>query len=416
MNINSKRKPLMAFKTALATGIITLLFAQAHAAALDRSGQPINAFLQDGNYAEASISVLDADVSGSARSTYIVPNTDPATGNMANNYQFYNAALKLQLTPQLSFGLIYDQPFGADVTYDVLPNSTYSSATGKTSTDVSTQNLSFLFGYQPTSNWNFYAAPVYQTIKGNLDINGLGFGEANGYSYNVKQDSAVGWLAGAAYQIPEIALKAALTYRSEIKHEFSAVESFDQPLINLVPLAGTGQTELTTPQSVNFDFQTGLNPSTLAFLNARWVNWKDFYIRPYQFGKVTELLTGMMLNNPIALNLVDYDKDQISVNGGLAKKLTTQWSVMALAGWDSGTGNPTSTLGPIDGYWTAGLGAQFNPAPHYFIQGAFKYFWFGDATGHAATYAIPGNEEAAKVADYSDNSAWGYMLKMGYTF
>lgn len=404
------------FKSALSMGILTVMCAQGHAAALDRSGQPITAFLQDGNYAEASISVLDADVSGTARPNYVAANTDPATGNMANNYQFYNAALKLQLTRQFSFGLIYDQPFGADVTYDRLANSTYSSAAGATTAEVSTQNLSFLFGYQPTENWNIYAGPVYQTIKGDLAINGLGFSEASGYGYDVKEDSAVGWLAGVAYQIPEIALKAALTYRAEIKHEFNAVESFSLPLSALVPLAGTGQTELTTPQSVNFDFQTGLNPSTLAFFNARWVNWKDFYIKPYQFGKVTEILTTMKLNTPISLNLVDYDKDQISINAGLAKKLNEQWSVMALAGWDSGAGNPTSTLGPIDGYWTAGLGAQFNPAPNYFIQGAFKYLWFGDATGHAATYAIPGNAEAAKVADYSDNTAWGYMLKFGYKF
>jgi long-chain fatty acid transport protein len=29
----------------------------------------------------------------------------------------------------------------------------------------------------------------------------------------------LGWLAGAAYQIPEIALKASATYRSKIKHQ-----------------------------------------------------------------------------------------------------------------------------------------------------------------------------------------------------
>jgi hypothetical protein len=32
---------------------------------------------------------------------------------MADSYQFAHAALKLQLADQLSFGLIYDQPFGA---------------------------------------------------------------------------------------------------------------------------------------------------------------------------------------------------------------------------------------------------------------------------------------------------------------
>ncbi len=38
------------------------------------------------------------------------------------------------------------------------------------------------------------------------------------------EDGAVGWLAGFAYQIPEIALKTSITYRSEIDHKASARE------------------------------------------------------------------------------------------------------------------------------------------------------------------------------------------------
>ncbi|MDR0068382.1 transporter, partial [Acinetobacter sp. 11520] len=49
-----------------------------------------------------------------------------------------------------------------------------------------------------------------------------------------------------------------------------------------------GQTKITTPQSVNLDFQTGIMANTVAFANVRWVNWKDFAIRPYKFGKVSE--------------------------------------------------------------------------------------------------------------------------------
>ena len=400
----------------LSISILTAFSTHVYAAALDRSGQPITAFLQDGNYAEASISVLDADVSGQIRSNYMVPNTSADTENLTKNSQYYNAALKLQVTPHFSFGLIYDQPFGADASYQYLDNNTLATAQGVTSANVDAQNLSVLFGYQPNKNWNIYAAPVYQTIKGNVEIAGLAFGPASGYKFNVKENSDVGWLAGVAYQIPEIALKAAITYRSEIKHSFDAVESFNAPLSSLVPLAGTGQTEVTTPQSVNLDLQTGLNSTMLAFANARWVNWKDFSIRPYQFGKVTEMLTTSQFNYPNGFNLVDYSKDQISVNIGLAKKFNDQWSGMINTGWDNGAGNPSSLLGPIEGYWSAGIGFQFNPTPQYFLQSGIRYFWLGDATGHSATYSIPGNAEIAKVADYSDNTAIGYMLKIGYKF
>ena len=58
----------MKLKT-LTTAIIlaTVPMTGAFAAALDRSGQSIAAFLQPGNYFEAGLSVLDPNVSGKAR-------------------------------------------------------------------------------------------------------------------------------------------------------------------------------------------------------------------------------------------------------------------------------------------------------------------------------------------------------------
>ena len=70
-------------------------------------------------------------------------------------------------------------------------------------------------------------------------------------------------MVGAAYVKPEIGLKAAITYRSEIEHDANYAESM--PFINALPPAlglkatQTRESELTTPQSINIDFQTGLN-------------------------------------------------------------------------------------------------------------------------------------------------------------
>ena len=82
------------------------------AAGLDRSGQSISAFLQPGNYAEAGISVLDPTVKGKDLSGNSV-------SDMADDYYFANAAIKVQATEQIYLGLIYDQPFGADATYQL---------------------------------------------------------------------------------------------------------------------------------------------------------------------------------------------------------------------------------------------------------------------------------------------------------
>ena len=413
----------------LTTALIlaTLPATGAFAAALDRSGQSIAAFLQPGNYFEAGISVLDPNVSGKARATYGGGNLS----DMAGDYYFPSAAIKLQPTEHFSVGLIYDQPFGADAAYSledplVGPGTGLFYGNGEaTEAEVTTQNLSLILGFQPTENWNIYGGAAYQTIKGDVKLRGAAYGGSGptgfgGYNANIGEDSAVGWLAGIAYQIPEIALKASVTYRSEIKHSVNINESAIPAtggipsIINNPALAGkaaTGSTDITTPQSVNLDLQSGIMANTVAFANVRWVNWKDFAIRPYAFG-VASGIAGPSVGQPNGFDLVAYTDDQISATVGVGRKLNEQWAGNVSVGWDSGAGNPVSTLGPTEGYWNVGLGVQFSPAPNYFIAGGVKYFMLGDAAAQPASMFNTPNA----IADFEDNDAWAYGLKIGYKF
>ena len=167
--------------------------ASLYAAAMDRSGQSMSAFLQPGNYFEAGLSVLDANVSGKE-----TVGLNRNVGDMADSYYFPSAALKLQLTDQFSFGLLYDQPFGAKAEYTgnnifvaspkdpvltglPVTNDQLGNIKGNTKVEVDTQNLSMIFGYQPTESWNFYAGPVYQTVKGNVSLRGSSYAIYNGY-------------------------------------------------------------------------------------------------------------------------------------------------------------------------------------------------------------------------------------------
>ncbi|MDY6485663.1 transporter [Acinetobacter faecalis] len=380
--------------------LATVPMTGAFAAAMDRTGQSISAFLQPGNYAEAGLSVLDADVSGTDKNGV-------NTGDMAASYHSASAALKIQATDNISVGLLFDQPFGAKAEYDL--SSPAFSANGEgTSAEVTTENLTLLVGYQPNANWNFYAGPVWQQAKGEVSLRGTAYTSFSGYDAKMPSDDAWGWAAGVAYQIPEIALKASLTYRSEIKHELNASETvgFGQATVSqgLPAPISPGLTDVTTPQSVNLDFQTGVAENTVAFANVRWVNWDGFSITPNDFGQ------GLALAAPdrIADTLVEYNKDQWTINTGVGRKFSEKWSGTVSVGWDSGAGNPVSTLGPTDGYWSLGLGAQFSPAANYFIQGGVKYFWLGDADALTAASPYEGS--------FKDNHAIGYGMKIGYKF
>ncbi len=365
----------------------TLPLTPALAAGLDRSGQSIAAFLQLGNYAEAGISILDPKV----QSNQLKVN------DMAEDYYFPSAAIKVQATEHISIGLLYDQPFGAESLYP--SNNPVFGANGEaTQVEVETHNLSALIGYQPTENWNFYAGPVWQTVEADISLRGQAYISPkdptkvlSGYDIKIHEEEAFGWLAGFAYQIPEIALKTSVTYRSEIKHKAKSVETHKlMPMLNV-----ESQPDAITPQSVNIDFQTGVAANTLAFANIRWVHWDQFAVTP------------KFLNSASGNNLIDYSDDQWSATVGVGRKFNSHWSGSASVGYDSGAGNPVTTLGPTEGYWSVGLGGQYSPAENYFIQAGVKYFWLGDATARTGT---------TDVGEFEDNYALGYGLKIGYRF
>lgn len=376
--------------------LISLLpSASVFAAGLDRSGQSISAFLQPGNYAEAGISVLDPTVKGK-------DNSGNKVEDMGDDYYFPSAAIKVQATDKISLGLLYDQPYGADATYQV-DGSNFSNGSEGTSVEVKTNNLTALIGYQPNKNWNFYAGPVWQTVEAEISLRGNAYakppaGTLSGYNIKVDEKEAYGWAAGFAYQIPEIALKAAVTYRSEIKHKAQARETFTTP-VSTIPMLTAG-VDAITPQSVNIDLQTGISPNTLAFANLRWVHWDNFVVTPKFLANTTAALGAKQ-------NLIDYTDDQYSATVGLGHKFNNKWSGTAAVGYDSGAGNPVTTLGPTEGYWSVGLGGQYSPAENYFIQAGVKYFWLGDAQAQTG---------GSVKADFEDNHAIGYGMKIGYRF
>ncbi|MGM8897577.1 MULTISPECIES: outer membrane protein transport protein [unclassified Psychrobacter] len=487
----------------LAVAIATLSVASVtNAAGLDRSGQDVTAFFQDGVYAESVYTYIDADVSG-RDSANNVPSSNTYveggdTGDIAESYDFFRYGVKADINDTFSIGLLYDEPFGAAAEYtgdsnfvskgDInasitqLTNGRVNAATigdaiqgltedaqaagaeaqrlgqlaatatdpqvaqdfarqaeeqaeaaqgfvddatnlgtagaiaqaeagnagENTNVEVRSQSLTGLLGMKFGANKEFqlYGGPVAQRIESEVKLRGLAYGPATGYTSSSNPDMDYGWIAGMSYSKPEIALKAALTYRSEIDHDMNIAETY--PLAGVLagdPAAAnqSSKYEITTPESVNFDFQTGINPTTLATAKVRWVPWGDFKITPPLYNEVSK-------NNELyaedGLNLVDYDDDQWQVELGLAKRLAPALAVNGTIGWDSGAGDPTTSLGPVEGYYSVGLGAKYNVTPEWAVSAGGKYLWFGDAQGALPTDKI--------VADFDDNDGYIVGVKLSY--
>ena len=408
--------PSFSLKT-LAVAIATLSVASlSNAAGLDRSGQDVTAFLEDGLYAEASYTYIDADVTGYDNATQDPQDLNKYTqgkkiDDIAESYDFARYGVKADVNDSISVGILYDEPFGAAAKYS--GDNNFIDAKGEaTNVEVRSQNITGLVGVKLGDNFKVYGGPAIQRLKGDVALRGTGYARANGYTAHISPDDAVGWVAGAAFLKPEIALKAALTYRSEIDHENSVDETF--PLIGALPPQlqgavdqiatknGKGKLQVTTPESFNFDFQTGINPTTLATAKIRYVPWSDFTIVPPVYNAVSQLAT----QDGKGLPLVGYSDDQWQVELGLAKRLSPMVAVSGSIGWDSGAGNPTTSLGPIEGYYSIGAGAKFNLDKNWAISAGGKYLMFGDAKG-----SLPDKQV---VSNFEDNNGYVLGVKLSY--
>jgi long-chain fatty acid transport protein len=414
----------------------------ASAAGLDRSGQDVTAFFQDGLYAEAVYTYIDADVSGydSSNNNYEDNNyvRGNKTGDIAESYDFFRYGVKADINNTFSIGILYDEPFGASAEYSgdnnfvantnpadsgaeldndpesnplnpFIAGAEAGTAGENTQVEVRSESVTAILGMKFGENRNFqvYGGPVAQRIEATTKLRGLAYGPATGYTSYMAPDTDYGYIAGIAYSKPEIALKAALTYRSEIEHNSEIFESYP-----LAPTLGTftgrelsgsqtGTIETTTPKSVNFDFQTGINPTTLATAKVRWVPWSDFVITPPLYNEVSQNAT-----RPDGLNLVEYDDDQWQVEVGLAKRVAPALAISGTVGWDSGAGDPTTSLGPVEGYYSVGLGAKYNVTENWAVSAGGKYLWFGDAKGRLPSGKI--------VGDFQDNDGYIAGVKLSY--
>ncbi len=487
----------------LTVAIATLsVISVANAAGLDRSGQDITAFLQDGTYAEAVYTYIDADVTGKDTSGNKID-------DIAESYDFFRYGVKTDVNDTFSVGILYDEPFGAAADYsgdnnfvgaptDAVNNIIASrlgdrgvtdvqglrdlvegaqgqisasesrlnqareqvrqaqaavsqnpalepvlrpqinaglagiaagetqlaagqaqlnqleqledfadgrlANTEGTKVEVRSESITGILGAKFGSNKEFqvYGGPVAQRVKADVRLRGSAYGPATGYTAHISPDTDYGYIAGISYSKPEIALKAALTYRSEIDHSLNIGETY--PVVAALGGDATqgNKIDITTPESVNLDFQTGINPTTLATAKVRWVPWSDFAIVPPLYNEVSKLSTG----DDTGLPLVDYDKDQWQVELGLAKRLTPAFAVTGTVGWDSGAGNPVTSLGPIEGYYSAGLGAKYNFTENWAVSAGGKYLWFGDADGQIPTKTI--------VSNFEDNDGFILGAKISY--
>ncbi|SLN35942.1 Outer membrane protein transport protein (OMPP1/FadL/TodX) [Roseovarius albus] len=374
-------------------GLVTATFASvtiagmAHAAGIERAGDRSQILFEEGkNYLEFSATVVSPYISGTpnAGAPPALPVIGPGgfpigvaptagTGNITERYITGAAGFKHQLNDQVAIAFTIDEPVGADVNYRA-PNAVFTGSEAQ----VDSVAYTAMAKYKVNDNVSVYGGLRLQSLKGDVTvIAASGFVPAGGFSYtlNVDNDYKLGYLLGAAYEKPEIAMRVALTYESAITHDFRDNN-------------GT-EFDVEIPQAVTLHAQTGVAPDTLLFGSIKWREWTKFNIAPPDFVAQT--------GNPIAFE----PDDSWTYELGLGHRFNDIWSGAVLLGYETEHDATVGNLQGKDGYISYGLAATYETESWEITTGV-KYFDVGDAE--------------TSVSSFSGNDAIAFGMKLGFRF
>lgn len=425
------KKTLMTASAVLATATA------ASAAGIERSSNDYGLLFQDGDQANISVTLVNPKVSGN----YPDALGGGSTGNMSGNYTSVAAGYKKDLGERLSFGLFVNDAYGADANYR---EGVY---TGLSATWDSEQ-VAFILKYDISDRISVYGGARYvqsqaqiaipealtaravgnhaqdlgdqaadlgrqaaaaaaagdlqtaaalgaqartlgaeaRTLGGALAATPPTLGGTNwAYQATGKQDGRFGYVLGAAYQIPDIALRVGLTWESEIEHSFDTHE--------VIPALGmdiNDTTKITIPQSVKLDFQSGVAKDTLVFGSIKWTEWSKWEVRTPGYEAVTgKEVTGL-------------DHDTITWRVGVGHQFNENASGFAQMRYEKSNGGEVSRLSPTDGLFAFGIGGQLTNG-NVKLRGGIEYVSLGDA-------------EDASGVKFENNSAVGMGMSLTVAF
>ncbi len=261
-------------------------------------------------------------------------------GSSLQTYYVPNFGAKIQITDAAACAATYTTPFGGSSDFrDTTLRRDPTSAIGT----VSQEFVAHEFG--ATCSYGFDVGPGKLHVLGGLFYQTLDFEQDFGgptapFKLSLK-DGGLGWRIGTAYEIPEIALRAQLMYRSSIDVDATGTTTSNATGATVFN-AATGTAEF--PQSVEMKLQSGVAEGWLVYGGVKWTDWSSFDVLKYNAG------IG-------AGNLNFFYRDGWTVNAGVAHRFNEQFAGTVNVTWDRGvsTGfdiNSTSWTGAVGGSYT----------------------------------------------------------------
>ncbi|QGG90341.1 transporter [Agrobacterium sp. MA01] len=400
----------------------------AQAGGLERGGYNIDLLFDPGQY------VFESGV------TYVAPqrkiknvvdtntaNTIGGGGNLtgrpteaddSENYFVPRIGFKATLMEGVDCLADYSQPWGAHTK----PGTNWAGANQNVETKVNSHN------YGLTCSYKFDVGPgqlrvigggFYQQLDGFkerivFNPNSGFIGSLSGLGRLNLEGDGYGWRIGAAYEIPEYALRASLVYNSEVElDEITGNLDLRGLPVNFGgnQLAGRDTAvygSTTMPDSLELKVQSGIAPDWLAFGSVKWTDWSQLQSIPF----CVVGTTSCSRTTPQATSLDLIYRDGWTVSGGIGHKLNEQWSVAGSVTWDRGT---SQGFGAQSDVWTFGTGVSYTPTKNVELRvaGAVSILTSG-SSGAVVANGVTYGDDASYTYDNDIAAAVSTSLKVRF--
>lgn len=254
--------------------------------------------------------------------TYVNPQrkfgNNPVPGlrgtEFSREYYVPSVAFKANITDNFRCATTYARAYAADSEYVTMSNR------GKLEENFHADEYALTCAYFMSvgpGNFVLLGGAFVETFD--YEFDGFTNGPAGLTPLNFSlYDSDIGYRFGVAYEIPEIAFRTQLMYRSSTDHSPDGT-AYLPALGTSMPAFGYGQ----LPQSLELKVHSGIATDWMAFGSVKWSDWSTL--------KTLDVTLG---SSGFANQY--YWKDGWRLMAGIGHKFNDTWSGLAMVSWDKG--------------------------------------------------------------------------------
>ena len=263
--------------------------------------------------------------------------------DVATSFSALSGSVKTDLGDNIALGLFYtSQGNGVGIDYGTIG----SEANVTIKADLEMPTLAAIGKYQINDNISVFLGAKQSTVKKGATLklgsdtsaisgNGNPLPDVTSH-WELDKKAAIGAIYGAAYEMPEIALRVTLTIEDDIDLKIPATAKGGA--------AATGTATASIGDAMSLNFQTGIAEDTLLFGNIRRSSWADNQVK---------------VPTAAGLAQVSSFSDGDSYSLGIGRKINDDLSVSMSGFYDGSSGGAVSELAPTGATRTLSLGGKY---------------------------------------------------------